>query len=581
MERKKYKNFKMVIYIPAAIVDRFTPEILQSDYEFLEHFLGVDKVYLETHRSEVYVDEKQINMVRDFFLSKGVEVSGGITTTIIDIPGCEPNKQRIFDTFCYNDPVFRKRLKEVSEYTAGLFDEIILDDYFFTNCTCRRCIEAKGDLDWVTYRRKLLKDVSENLVVGPAKTVNPKVKMIVKYPNWRESYHFTGYVPEEQENIFDMTYTGIETRSPRYTDQHLPEYLSYALSRYLSNAWPDRNGGGWYDTYQCWSVDRYLEQAYLTAFAKQKELTHYQWSDLIDNPFVGPMRIQLKKIDTMLSDTGNPCGVQVYLPYVSSGENHLEMRLGMLGLPIEPVNAFPAHASSILLTESALADKHVIEKLEKYVRNGGTAVITSGFLKSAGEKLYEAGITESKISDKKIVATRYHVTDDYAGYIEHQKGIVFPQLEHGNNASWSLVNAGDSDFHTSILLKTSYGDGKLFIFVVPDNSADLYEIPTDVMDVLKSILTNRNFVSGKIFSTFTYDDGSMILYRYVKSDVRPEKVTLRTGRAVTGLLDCETNKIIPIQIGTRCEDFINYTEYSAVCLLVPGKINKFRWVSGS
>ena len=29
--------------------------------------------------------------------------------------------------------------------------------------------------------------------------------------------------------IFDAAYIGTETRSPKYTDQHLPEYLSYAL----------------------------------------------------------------------------------------------------------------------------------------------------------------------------------------------------------------------------------------------------------------------------------------------------------------------------------------------------------------
>ena len=99
--------------------------------------------------------------------------------------------------------------------------------------------------------------------------------MIIKYPNWRESFHFTGYLPGVQDTIFDATYIGTETRSPAYTDQHLPEYLSYSLVRFLENAWPGRCGGGWFDTYQCWSADRYIEQAYLTAFAKAKELMHF------------------------------------------------------------------------------------------------------------------------------------------------------------------------------------------------------------------------------------------------------------------------------------------------------------------
>lgn len=39
-------------------------------------------------------------------------------------------------------------------------------------------------------------DVAENLVLKPAKLANPSVKVTIKYPNWRESYHETGYVPK-------------------------------------------------------------------------------------------------------------------------------------------------------------------------------------------------------------------------------------------------------------------------------------------------------------------------------------------------------------------------------------------------
>ena len=156
-------------------------------------------------------------MIKDFLESKGVTVAGGITYTIGDFDGAEPGKFRLFNTFCYTDPAMREKVKEIAEYTACLFDEIILDDYFFTNCTCERCRKENGDRDWPTFRRELMKDVSANLIVGPAKAVNPKVKMVIKYPNWRESFHFTGYLPDDQQDIFDGTYIGTETRSPKYT----------------------------------------------------------------------------------------------------------------------------------------------------------------------------------------------------------------------------------------------------------------------------------------------------------------------------------------------------------------------------
>ena len=574
---KHYKNFKTVVYIPAAIAKSFTEKKLEKDYEFIEKYIGLDKVYLESHRSDVDVDEEQLLKIKTFLESKGVEVSGGITTTINDFEGAEGGKQRLFQTFCYTDPAMRKRQIEISEFAAKIFDEVILDDFYFTNCTCERCIAAKGDRSWVDFRRDLMKDVSENLIVKPMKAVNPKVKVIIKYPNWRESYHFTGYVPEVQKDIFDGTYTGTETRNPERTDQHLPEYLSYSLVRYLNNGWPGRNGGGWFDTYQCWSVDRYLEQVYLTAFAGAGELMHFMWQDLIDNYLVGSMAIQLKKIDAMFDKGINPRGVPVYIPYASSGENHLEMRLGMLGLPMEPTPVFPEHSQRILLTESSLADKDIISKLTDFVRRGGDAVITTGFLREAGEELRNAGLTEARMTGRRYMVTRYHITGDMAGYIEHRDPVLFPEIVHGNNASWSLANGGDGDLHTTLFLRSTYGKGRMYIMSIPDNDSDLYRMPRSVIDVAKRILTGGEYCTGRNFSLFKYDDDNMVLYRYVKEDLHFDKVTLHTSREVSVLLDVESGRRIPVNKVMRFEDFRLRTEYTADLLLMPGMFRKYRW----
>lgn len=572
-----YKNFKTVVYIPAEVAAKFTQESLAGDLAFLQKYIGLDKVYLETHRNNIDVEDAQLAMIKDYLESRGVTVSGGITTTINDFEGAEAGKQRLFGTFCYTDPAMRARLKEISERTAGIFDEIILDDFYFTNCTCERCIREKGDRDWVTFRRELMKDVSENLVVGPAKAVNPKVRMIVKYPNWRESYHFTGYVPEVQRDIFDATYTGTETRSPAYTDQHLPEYLSYSLVRYMENAWPGRNGGGWFDTYACWSTDRYLEQAYLTAFAKAKELMHFQWSDLIDNAFVAPMGVQLRKIDAMMEGLGNPTGVPVYIPFASSGENHLEMRLGMLGVPVEPTPFFPAEAPRMLLTESSLADPDIVEKLESYVRAGGVAVVTSGFFREAGDAMRAAGLTEARLTGRKIPVTRYHITGSFAGFAEHRKPALYPEIVHGNNDSWSLLNGGDSDVHSTLFLRRAYGAGRLYILAVPELDADLYTMPKAATDVIKRVLTDGEYVSGRNLSAFTYDDGSMILYRYVKEDLHPDTVTIHTRKKVRALVDTASGREIPVREERLWEDFTPAVEYAADVILQPGQFVRFRF----
>ena len=200
-----------------------------------------------------------------------------------------------------------------------------------------------------------------------------------------------------------------------------------------------------------------MEQAYLTAFAKAKEMMFFQWSDLIENYFVGGMGIQLKKIDAMMSEVGAPTGISVYIPYASCGENHLEMRLGMLGIPMDPTPEFPVDGRMVVLTESAAADKDVVKKLQSHVAAGGQALITTGFLKAAGEELRREGLTEASVTDRKLSVTRYQITDDPAGYLDDVQPILFPEIVHGNNASWSLVNGGNGDYHTPLILSSTYG----------------------------------------------------------------------------------------------------------------------------
>ena len=53
-------------------------------------------------------------------------------------------------------------------------------------------------------------------IVSLAKRVNPNINFIIKYPNWYESYQATGYNPGMQKDVFDMVYTGTETREPFY-----------------------------------------------------------------------------------------------------------------------------------------------------------------------------------------------------------------------------------------------------------------------------------------------------------------------------------------------------------------------------
>ena len=172
-----YENFRAAIYCTAQTLSAIDGRRLEREWEFLEKYVGVDKVYLETFRNGTLVPEGQIRMIRDFFQSHGVETAGGITAVTPDLSEEDGKRQRLFSTFCYSNKGMRDKLKEVAEYTAGLFNSFILDDFFFTSCTCEDCIRERGNRSWSEFRAEKMREVSENLVIGPAKRINPEVKI--------------------------------------------------------------------------------------------------------------------------------------------------------------------------------------------------------------------------------------------------------------------------------------------------------------------------------------------------------------------------------------------------------------------
>ena len=330
---KAYNNFKIAAYVFAYYLKNASDEDIKRGIEFYSQYIHLDKVYIENHRGEVDITPKRLREVKAIFEEYGIKTAGGITST--QHIGKE-RKPVYFDVFCYTDPEHRKEYRRIVSELAGVFDEIILDDFFFTSCRCELCIEAKGKLSWAEYRLKLLEDFSHE-VVDLAKSINPGLNFIIKYPNWFESFQETGYNPSKQKDIFDMVYTGTETRDAIYSAQHLQRYESYSLIRLLENTAPDRNGGGWIDLGGASpNLNFYLEQADLTLFAKAKELMLFNFSSMIDSNALPALGNELKRVDKLVGKMGSPTGTWVWEPYDGDGEDQVFNYLGMCGLALEP-----------------------------------------------------------------------------------------------------------------------------------------------------------------------------------------------------------------------------------------------------
>lgn len=536
-----YKNFKTVTYCVAGWVNRITEEELREQADFLQKYVGIDKIYLETYRDE-FAKKEQLDMFKRVMKDYGIEVSGGITTVTPDLNETDKKRQRLFNTFCYCNEPMRARLKEVSEYTASQFDEFIIDDFFFTQCQCEDCIREKGNRSWEEFRLEKMMEVSRDLIIGPAKKVNPKVHIIIKYPNWRESFAQTGYNPGQQPAIFDSIYTGTETRHGAQTDQHLPRYLSYSLMRYFESVAPGRNGGGWFDPFDCDRIDTYLEQAYLTAFAKPKEIMMFCWPALAGNKRATPLGFMYSKLDTIVGQLGEPVGLKTYIPFNSQGEDHLEDFLGMIGVPMEPVCEFPSDCEKLLLTASALKDEKIMEKLEAFVREGGNAIVTSGFVIGALKKWPEQFGQLTGVSYRERVLTadefHYNINGNYrTAYVKSAIPITFPSIEHRNNATWSVMNAGHGEYHESILCYDTYGKGRLTILNVPDMPSRLYDLPVPVLTQIRQELDvcGVTIDGGAGVSLFAYDNKTFGLYCHTWDGCSPQEFDIHVKGEVKEL----------------------------------------------
>jgi hypothetical protein len=539
----QYKNFKVSTYIRAQDVARMEDEaFLKSTWETVSTQVDLDKIYLETHRDAFTVPEKTMLKVKKFFLSKGLEVGGGITYT-----RSEPTD---FETYSYARPDERKIVKEVAEYTAKLFDDFILDDFFFIDLKNDDEIAAKGNKSWTEYRLRLMADAGRELVVNPAKAVNPKVKVIVKYPNWYDHFHGLGFNLEEEPTYFDGIWTGTETRDPA-SAQHLQNYLSYNVVRYFDNIAPGKNGGGWVDAGGInMSMDRYAEQLHLTMLSKTPEIILWNYMQLAEVKISPNMRAPWQKAggnsfrydemvspftkngktitpttmarfanetlhqtDILIGQLGNPIGLASYKPYHSSGEDFLQNYLGMIGLPMDMYPQWQEDRQQILLTQQAAKDPQIVEKIKAQLKKGGDVIITTGLLKAIKDQL--ADVCELYCGDLKAIV------NDFGWFGKSEREFIIPQVKYFTNDAWEVVSAGrpltGGVSGYPILLRDTYSKGILFVLTIPDDFGNLYDYPAGALNVIRRAMSKDvgAYIEGPAkVALFPYDNKTLVVENF-------------------------------------------------------------------
>ncbi|MBZ5584207.1 MAG: hypothetical protein LAQ30_18735 [Acidobacteriia bacterium] len=532
-----YNNFKVAVYARAYEVRTMgtDPNYLESTWPKVTNGLKVGKIYLETHRDGIIPDQASLDRIKQFFKSKGVETAAGIATVV--------NERNNFETFVYTNPEHRKKLQEIMEYTAKNFDEIIIDDFFFTSSKTDSDIAAKGNKSWTRFRLDLMADVAKNVLVGPAKKVNPRVKVVIKYPNWYEHFQYSGYNLEDEPRIFDGLYTGVETRDPVRGNQHLQQYLGYDLFRYFENIAPGRNGGGWVDNGGARYKERYGEEVWTTLFAKAPEMTLFDYRQVQQSiggapvaPYAGGV---FEQVDQFIGKLGKPVGVKTYKPYHSSGEDFLHDFMGMIGIPMDMTPAFPADAPLVFLTESAKFDPNIVSKIRTHLASGKKVVITSGLLKALQGKGIE-DIAELECTGNKALVREFPGGFGGAASPKLDFDIVIPEIRYPTNDSWEVVTTATRGLGYPLLLRTSYSKGTFYVLTIPDNFGDLYNLPPQVLNSIRNTIAGDMFVrlqGPSQVGLFAYDNNKFIVESFAAPGSPEVAASVSTDRKFTKLVD--------------------------------------------
>ena len=341
---------------------------------------GVTHVFLETFRSNYTADRQTLRSAKARFESDGFDVSGCVTTTIV---GKKSTGWNLIS--CYTNERTQKHLQEIFEFAASIFDQIMIDDFLFTDCECSECKETRGQKSWADYRCELMIKVGRDRILAPARAVNPGVKIIIKYPQWYDNFHNRGYEVLRQTADYEKTWVGTETRdfdNERWGGK--VQYEAYYIMRWLGEIGGDKTGGGWFDPYGT-TEDTYVEQARQTVLADAREMLLFCYGSLQKD--TGPANVEklraeipaLFKLAKLVR--GKPIrGIAAPKPPNSDAHNEQYVFdfVGMLGLPLVPTAAIDSDAGAAFFSVHALKDPRFGDKLRTMIDAGTPVLMTDG-----------------------------------------------------------------------------------------------------------------------------------------------------------------------------------------------------------
>jgi hypothetical protein len=356
---------------------------------------GITRVFIETFRGGYYAEKDALIKARDRFIKEGFGVAGCVTTVSVGKAGIGGWGV----TSCYTNKATLDEMDRIFKLTASIFDLIMIDDFLFTECGCEDCIAAKGDQSWAKFRCDLMVDMSRNHILKPAREINPKVKIIIKYPLWFDNFHEKGYEVIRESKDFDYTWIGTETRDYNYDakpdskSEGEAQYNAYFISRWINVVSMGKNGGGWIDALGT-TPKFYVEQARQTVLGNEREIMLFHYGSLQDEVNYydgkpGTPIADVKALKAEIPQLFELAGIVkdkplrgIHIPKIPNSdgleEKYVFSFIGMLGLPLVPDDHIDTSAPSAIFTVHSLKESGFSGKLKSMLDAGKPVVITDG-----------------------------------------------------------------------------------------------------------------------------------------------------------------------------------------------------------
>jgi len=355
---------------------------------------GIGKVYLETYRGKTRPEADILATARRAFETAGIEAAGCVCSTDLG-----ENSNGWPGVPCFSRGNCAGRLEEIFRQVAPHFDELIIDNRLFTDCSCEACEEQRGARTWTEFRQDLMVEICERHVLEPALDENPRLQLVFKYPSWYEGIAERGYDVVRHTDLFHRVCAGAETRDPTSEKWGKRQpYGAFFTTHWYHQVCGEKCLGSWIDTIAC-SPEIFMAQVRGSVLGGAKEIVLFcmgllraeeakpDREILAGREHLGPLCADRGELDRLAATVAEhpPCGVAAYrVPGGDAGgEPYVFEHLGMAGIPLYASAELPVHAPAAAFGEASAAPD-LTRQLADFVGDGKPALVTSRLSRRVG-----------------------------------------------------------------------------------------------------------------------------------------------------------------------------------------------------